>query len=94
MPFAASLTLTPARSVIGRCGCAGEVKVTSLQGVEFGRARFDAEFLGDGSPPLLAARFVYLQDPFMGYPGKLTELKDHEDISRLADRLDNSLNLR
>ena len=73
---------------------AGEDQVSMLECVEFRRAWFYAEFLGDDSPSLSPTAFIGIKNGLKRFTGHKAKLKQHESISRGIYHLDNGFDPR
>ena len=89
VPFAFSLTLA-----IASPRFAVQNEVTTLQGMEFGRSRFDTETLCHNTPPLTPVGMIYLRYRIIGFPGHFTELETHEGVSWCINHSNYSLDSR
>src|SRR5713101_739325 len=73
---------------------AGKDQIAAPQGVEFRRARLDAEAPGDRSPSFSLARLVGSDDLLVRPAAPLADLKDHEDVGGRIDPVDDGYDLR
>jgi hypothetical protein len=66
---------------------ARESKIAALEGMEFRRSGFYAEFLCDNTPSFVPVCLVCLYDHFGLLIGHLAQLKDHKGIGRGSNYL-------